>query len=147
MVGHEQVQKQRSALQSVGLLVQVEEVTAKVVMDGAVGLQSTGDRTEQQQEREQEESVCEPPWLHNRRVNTRNVQAEQANGDRSEAETQNALGNSDFHDDEDQGKEQDKYNRAAKVETKHGISFVTVSDTLVLRCNTNCSPEDLWRYV
>ena len=149
VMGHEQVQKQRSALQSVGLLVKVEEAaaaqTAEVVAtevclqrmtDPAEGLDPN---SEQEWEHEQE---TEPLWVRNRRMkqDDENAKEDMTRDNHSESEMQRKAGNSDNNRD---GNDQEKL----CLEGTACVSIASVSDTLVLRCSTSCSPADLWRYV
>lgn len=148
VAGHEQVQKQRSALQSVGLLVTVEEAAEQPAEIVATGVcpQRTNDPVEgldpdpeQEWEHEQE---AEPLWLRNRRMKQHGQQAkeEMTRDNHDESEMQRKAGNGD---NDRVGHDQEK----ECLEGTSGVSIASVSDTLVLRCSTSCPPADLWRYV
>ena len=142
LVGHEQAQTQRSALKSVGLLVKVERETGSNDVDMESCAHSPDDIAELEPESksQQEHDDTEPPWLRNRRPKEENVHAEQefGRGDNSESERQTSAAKNS-----DNGQNRFGSQKASDA----GVSFVSVSDTLVLRCSTGCSPKALWRYV
>eukprot|EP01043_Picozoa_sp_COSAG02_P035881 COSAG02_NODE_2596_length_8456_cov_23.592078_5_plen_777_part_00 len=145
VAGHEKVQKQRSALQSVGLLVQVEDVSDEDPETRAAGAcaQSTdeqGGRMDSDLEQlcDSEQDDDEPPWLRNRRVQHVDEQSKPAN--RDNLDTQARVGIDAKHCD-------DRIQEKVHLKGTGGVSIISVSDTLVLRCSTSCSPDGLWRYV
>lgn len=146
VAGHEKMQKKRrSALQSVGLLVQVEEDGDEATEAGAVGV--CAQRTDNQcgqmdpdpkQTLDNEQDDNEPPWLRNRRVKQVDEQSQQPNHGDSEPQARAGI-DAEYCDDRDREK--------VRLKGKGSVSIVSILETLVLRCSTSCSPDDLWRYV
>ena len=114
--------QQRKALQRVGLLVDASAVSAAA--GSTLNSRQPLDEVEAEPEPEPEP---EPIWLRNRAKPAVDVHAEPAMGE--------------------QGDRTRPAGAEAVPPSGGWVAFVTVSDTLVLRCSTSCPPAELWRYV
>ena len=85
-----------------------------------------------------EQDDNEPPWLRNRRVKQVDEQSQQPNHGDSEPQARAGV-DAEYCDDRDREK--------VRLKGKGSVSIVSILETLVLRCSTSCSPDDLWRYV